>query len=359
MKSDLSQLEERQINFQVAENINYLKDQLNNKRNEMNKVTKEILIYKNNINKLEKSISHNAEISAENIIELYNKTAIVLSDKITKTLNDVEEFQKKLITNRNKRLSEDLKTYRSMLKDSENYRNEIEEYINSLYLIINTHGSFQELTILNKKIVEVNQKISSLNRYQELSKEIENEILELNSQLAKSNSDAQKYLNEQSENLESINNYFSRIIENLYGPQGAGTIDVKNNKSKKALTRFQFETKVYRDGSDGINNMKIFAFGLLLLHLGNSPYEFLVFDNKIFYGDDFEQAAELMRFISKEEISSQIIFSINQSDYNSIIQKLSLTGDENLIDDYIELELTGDESGTLLGEYIDLQIGNI
>lgn len=359
LKSDLSDLENKQVNFQVAENMNELKEELNLVRIKMRQVTNNVIISENNIRKIEKAISEKINIDFQEVKKVYDEVIEIFDDKINKSLQDVQIFQEKLIVKRNERLSVDLEEYKIKHSSSKIEQKNISEKINELYNIINTHGSFIELNALNKKIVIINQQISKLSRYQEISKEVQNSIIELKSKFAESNVEAQNYLTEQLDSIQQINSYFSEIIEYLYGENGGGLINITNNVNSSAFSRFQIQTQAYRDDSDGINNMKIFAFNLLLLNKGNSPFEFIVFDNKIFYGVDANQSSAIIKYIHENIVNDQVIFCINQSDYDAIYQKLESEHSTNLLTDFVNLELTSSEEGTLLGEYIDLKLKDI
>lgn len=356
---ELKELENKQENFKIADNLGDLQKDLGKKRETLREINKKIAIHDNRIGRIEKSLDDEITIDYDSIVNVYKETKDIFNEKVIKTLSDVYDFQKLLVVKRNERLRNDLQELKFIYKELVSERTPIEQSIDEIYKIINTHGSFSELTIINKKIVELNQQVSKLTKFQELSEENKTRIVEIRSQLAKDDLEAEKYLNSQKELKEKINAYFSNVIEFLYGESGAGQITIVNNTKKTVMSRFSFDTKVYRDGSDGIGNMKIFAFGLLLLYMRNSPYEFLIFDNKIFYGVDANQSAGILKYITKSHFKEQIILCINQSDYDAILYKLSNTNEINIITSKVKLELSGDEEGTLLGEYIDLRINNI
>lgn len=359
LNKELKELQTKQENFQVASNLNDLKEELNRNRNKVREITRKLIVNDNQIKKINSSINEEIKLKNEDIISIYNESKVILNDKVVKSLNEVQDFQKQLIINRKQRLVKDLEIYQEASKKLKENKNKIENQIDTIYKLLNSHGSFQELVILNNAIVEMNRKITSLSKFKELSDENKLRISEIKSQLASADLEAQQYLNAQKDTIEEINKYFSKIIEYLYGESGAGVINITNNDRRSTISRFKIDTKVYRDGSDGIGNMKIFAFGLLLLHIGKNPFDFLIFDNKIFYGVDAKQSASIIKYISNNNISSQIIVSINQSDYDAVIKKLEASNETNKLQDKVKLTLTGEESGTLLGQYIDLKVNKI
>lgn len=136
---------------------------------------------------------------------------------------------------------------------------------------------------------------------------------------------------------------FNSNSEMIYDVQGTLIINV-------ADTGFKFDVVIKRDGSDGIGNMKVFCYDLMLAELWSekprSP-KFLIHDSIIFDGVDERQvknALELAANTSREQ-SFQYICTLNSDN----VPRTEFSEDFNF-DQYVRLILTDDtEEGGLLG----------
>ena len=173
--------------------------------------------------------------------------------------------------------------------------------------------------------------------------------------MASQNLSAQNYLDLKSKYVQDLSNTFSQYANLMYGEQGGGYITIHNNTNENG-TRYNFSIKMNNDGSDGIKRAKILAFNYLLLKNGKHKFDFIIMDNKVFYGADFGALCRFIKFIFNQDDNNQYIFTINQSEYDAI--KKEFNNDvlfDSIVEQNIKIRLGSNEKERLLGQIIDLQ----
>ena len=156
--------------------------------------------------------------------------------------------------------------------------------------------------------------------------------------------------------LDELLHFFRSLAKRLY-PNATAGLTVANNAGDNQL-RYSIDARIESDGSDGINNAKIFCFDLTLLFKGaNHAVEFLLHDSRLFDGVDSRQVAEMIRIVGQHfgGTQHQYIASLNQ---NQLDELRSILGDDDfqkLIINNMVLQLSDEnDEGKLLGLTVDL-----
>jgi uncharacterized protein YydD (DUF2326 family) len=211
--------------------------------------------------------------------------------------------------------------------------------------VLQTHGALEEYTRLQELYLntvtdlnEINKRIEELKKIEESKSifKIEKERL-----LQRARHDYQER-HIQVERAISLFNSNSRF---LYDVPGRLIIDVGENG-------FRFRVDIRRDGSEGIGNMKIFCYDLMLAQLWSehetSPC-LLIHDSTIFDGVDERQVALALELADRESrrCGFQYICTFN----SDMIPRSEFAADFDLnFDSFVRLTLTDEsDEGGLLG----------
>lgn len=125
------------------------------------------------------------------------------------------------------------------------------------------------------------------------------------------------------------------------------------------MLRYTLDVRIEDDSSDGVNEVRIFCFDLLLLVCKQSKMRFTMHDSRLFANMDPRQRETLFRIVYDicQEDSFQYICSINEDAINSFQTLMSAEEYTRIVEDNIILELNDDSpESKLLGIQIDIDL---
>lgn len=125
------------------------------------------------------------------------------------------------------------------------------------------------------------------------------------------------------------------------------------------MIRYILDARIEDDSSDGVNEVRIFCFDLLLLMCRKSKMRFLAHDSRLFANMDPRQREMLLRIAYDVTIDSefQYICSMNEDTIMSFKNLMSIEEYREIVTNNIILELNDDASESkLLGIQVDLDL---
>ena len=335
-----SQLRERKqtlSNFRVARQYHELEANANRLTAEIHEATNNNIADKKILEFYQSSLEAENEPSPDDVTHIYESVGIELPGLVVRRLEEVENFHRIIIENRRDFLSTEIERIRRNVSSRERLIREKTEQRASLLEVLQTHGALEEYTRLQElyleivsNLNEINKRIEELNKFEEgkSALNIEKERL---LQRARRDYQERRVQAEKARELFNINSRF------LYGVPGRLIINVGDNG-------FQFNVDISRDGSEGIDNMKIFCYDLMLAQLWSerdpSP-RILIHDSTIFDGVDERQVRLALEFADRESrrCGFQYICTLNSDsvpysefaadfDFNSFV-RLRLTDESD------------------------------
>lgn len=340
-----SQLRERKktlSNFRVASQYRELEANANRLTAEIHEATNNNIAELKLLGFYQSSLEAENEPSPDDVTRIYESVGIELPGLVVRRLEEVEVFHRRLIENRREFLSSEIARIRRDISSRERLIREKTEERASLLEVLQTHGALEEFTRLQElyleivsNLNEINKRIEELNKFEEgkSALKIEKERL-----LQRARRDYQERLVQRNKAIELFNTN-SRF---LYDVPGSLIIEVNDNG-------FQFKVEINRDGSEGIDNMKIFCYDLMLAQLWSerdpSP-RILIHDSTIFDGVDERQVRLALEFADRESrrCGFQYICTLN----SDRVPYSEFAADFDF-DSFVRLRLTdeSDETGLL------------
>jgi uncharacterized protein YydD (DUF2326 family) len=280
---------------------------------------------------------------ADKLADVYKEVGVAWPDGVRRRIEDVQAFHDKVIVNRRAFLETEVgRLTRTIAQRNEDLRRRSDERA-QLLSILNTHGALAEYAGLQKlqtedvaKLAAVNQKVANLKRVDEIRSQtrIEREQLQIL---------ARAFYEERRPDRERAISLFNGFSQALYNRPGELIVDVVEGG-------YRFNVDIERQDSQGVEQMKVFCYDLMLstlwAHRRSTP-GFLVHDSTIFADVDERQKAhalELAARTSKEQ-GFQYICCLNSDG----IPSEDFSEDFSL-QPYVRVELTDEgEKGGLLG----------
>ncbi len=345
VESQLLERKETLSNFRVYPQYHELEETANRLTTEIHQATNNNFTDQKLLEFYQFSLEAEHEPSPNDVVGIYESVGVELPGLAIRRLEEVEVFHRKLIENRREFLSTEIQRIRRAISSRERLIREKTEERASLLEVLQTHGALEEYTRLQELYLnavadlnEINKRIEELKNVEELKSTLKIEKERL---LQRARRDYQER-HIQVERAISLFNSNSRF---LYDVPGRLIIDVGENG-------FRFKVDIRRDGSEGIGNMKIFCYDLMLAQLWSerdtSP-RLLIHDSTIFDGVDERQVALALELADRESrrCGFQYICTFN----SDMIPRSEFAADFNLnFDSFVRLILTDDsDEGGLLG----------
>src|SRR3989344_1696661 len=310
MHGSLGELEAERIALEGS--VNELKEQLAKFKvhpqykkieSDSNKITELIhenvndnISDKSLLNHYEKSLKEEKEPESEYIDKIYKEAGIVIPELVKKRLKEVKEFHKTVVENRRDFLSSEILSIKNNINRRENEVQILSEKRSNLFEILNKHRALDEHIALQNRNAEMVSQLENIKRKIENMKKFEEGKSALNIDLELIQQKARLALDERKKLKEKAVVLFNTNSQNLYSSPGSLSIDVEK-------AGYKFRVDIKRDGSHGIEKMKIFCYDLMktqLLSEDRIGPNFLIHDSVLFADVDERQIAHAIELGRKE-----------------------------------------------------------
>lgn len=357
IKDEINRLEEQLDKFIIAENYDSLKQEadiltqnINDFRNKIYIISKKIKMKELNLES-----SENIDVDIEKIKEIYDEANFFFEEKITKRLEEAQEFHNNLIQNRKKRLSIELNDLNIELIKSEQSMQEISTKRDSIIKDLNNSGALEERDSLKDRIKTLEEEQKDLEKYEHILNDFKKDKvqLEMNETIIKKES--LSYLEKNHNRFEEIEQKFRSLVKRFYDNTG-GSLKIVETPTARYL--FDIISDIPKQGSQGVGEVKIFCYDVLLYLLNPKLLEFLSHDGCIFSEMDKRQKTMIFKLITELVKTSSLQYFINVGDstLNEVLDKnkqINILSEEEkkVIEDSIILELNDIEpKNWLFGE---------
>lgn len=360
IKDEIERLNIQIEHFIIAENYDKLKDEADNLTEEINDFRNKIFFNtkKLKIKELNYESSINTNIDIEKIEELFNEAKFFFEDKITKRLEESQEFHNNLINNRKKRLSTEIRDLKIEIEKLQINMNFIAERRDNILKDLNNKGALEERDTLKDRIKTLEKEKQDLEKYEHILNEFKKDKSSLEVQDAVIKQESISYLEKSSKQIEFIHKTFRNLVKQFYDNEG-GSFKIEEAPTAKYL--FNINTHIPKEGSQGVGEVKIFCYDILLYLLNKDLLGFLAHDGCIFSEMDRRQKSSIFKIILSliEDDNFQYFLNIGDNTLKEILDENNeiniLSNEEKaIISNSIRLTLSDkNEKNWLFGESFD------
>jgi len=345
IKQILSRLELQVANFRVHEEYYEIQNEADIYTKDIHKLLNEFSLYEQTIKQYEENIEEENDITVKEVEAIYNEAGIYFSERITKKLDDIQNFHKTVVKNREQYLKDEIKRLEALILEKRRIIESLSAKKENIMTVLNSHGALEEfsqlqnrVSLIRQQLGDVSSRIDKLNEFSDGTSRIAIEIQELVQAIRQDHKERQGQIEE----AISIFNYNS---EALYAEPGTLSILI-NNKG------YKFDVDIKRAASGGISNMKVFCYDLLIAEISSRLHGRpvpLIHDSRIFDGVDERQIAKALKlaYQKSKECGFQYICTINSDDvpYGQFDDGFKNIFNKSIVQRYND----SDPSGTLLG----------
>ena len=357
IEEQLTHLKKNLKSFKIAKDYEDIKNDADALQQEVDAILNKITILKLQISNIDQSLEIDPDIDLKSIQSIYKEAKIYFNDTLTKRLDELNVFYKKITTSRKNRLLEQknstilkLEKHKKLLEDKQNILDKNLEYLD-------THQALDLYVSISSKIADLEADRNNILSFKNLIDEYKSNKARIDEAQAKNNQLAISYIQEIEKHRNTIRDNFRSFAKRFYPKHSSGIIIENNDQNNQ--TRYNISVRIEGDKSDGINSVKIFCYDFLLMLLGcNHKIDFLFHDSRLLDSIDPRQKCELFKIVNEYCIAfnKQYIITANENQLTDCKSSLRDTDEYNdLIRNNIIFEL-GDSSDSekLLGIQVDL-----
>lgn len=291
----------------------------------------------------ESSYQDEQPASQDLVARVYEEVGVILPEHLVRRLQEVKDFHQQVVANRKSFLQDEIKRLNDVIAERDRKIRTLTEQRASLLSILQTHGALEEYNKLQQLHLQTASQLEEVKTRIENLKKVEQEKSALRIDQERLHLEALADYEERREIRERTISLFNANSEALYEVPGKLIIDV-------APTGFKFDVKIERSASQGIEQMKVFCYDLMLAQLWalkQSGPGLLIHDSTIFDGVDERQVAHALQLAadSAEQFDFQYICCLNSDSIPW--QEFDTTFN---LRQFVRIELTDSrEDGGLLG----------
>lgn len=351
------ELEKEIAEYRVSNNYHELEKEADDKSYQKKSLENRRVLVNNYIKNIEESLKETVQVKDEKLFKIYEAAKVEIPEMVRKDIDEVLQFHRELLTSRNNRLRKELNKHKAELKEIDNEIFALGKRMDELLNYLNSHGALEEYVSLTKQLSSMQNELSKIHEYQEILKAYRDTELDAKADFIAQDKETDAYLESESKYLIKLRDKYWEYAKRFYPKKKSGLV-IKNNSGENML-RFSLEARIEDDSSDGVNEVRMFCFDLLLLECKKSKMRFMAHDSRLFANMDPRQRETLFRIIYEacQQEDFQYICSINEDALLSFQSLMSEEEFDEMIKKNIILELNDDApSSKLLGVQVDIDL---
>ncbi|MBT3210100.1 MAG: DUF2326 domain-containing protein [Bacteroidetes bacterium] len=360
IKDEIKRLDIQLRDFIIAENFDALKQKADDLTSQLNELRNQIFFNDNRLKRKEISLedSKSTNIDIKKIEQLFNEANFFFEDKVIKRLDQAQEFHTNLIINRKKRLSIETRDLKILLIQLQTDKESISTKRDSILKDLNNSGALEERDSLKDRIKTLETEKNDLEKYENILSDFKRDKSDLDVKNAIVKQESISYLEKNHEEHNENERIFRGLVKRFYDNKGGS---LKTEEAPTAKYLFNINSHIPKEGSQGVGEVKIFCYDVLLYLLNKNALNFLAHDGCIFSEMDPRQKTTIFKVILEliKDDNFQYFLNIGENTLNEILDDNNqidiLTKEEKeTITQSIRLELSDKEPKYwLFGESFD------
>ncbi len=294
LKDELKDLIKDKDEFVIAENYDKFKESADKETAGINEIRNTVHNINNNIIRKSESLKQAAmtDINLDKVKKIYEEADFFFKENISVRLDEANEFHLKLMNSRINRFKSEINSLKVEAKQLNRDLAIKEKHRDSILKDLNSKGALEEYNSINERIRTIDEEVRDLEKYKAILEGFKKDESNLDLDNARIKADSVEYLINLKENLDSLENKFRVLVKRFYKNHG-GSFKITNSKDAKYL--YNIDVHVPRDGSQGVNEVKIFCYDFLLYQLNPDLLGFIAHDGCIFSEMDPRQKSMIFK----------------------------------------------------------------
>jgi uncharacterized protein YydD (DUF2326 family) len=246
---------------------------------------------------------------AESLIRLYREADVVLPEAVRRRFDEVAAFHETVVKNRRAHLAGEIEAADARMQERAKQKVALDRRRAEVMSILRSGGALDHFTRLQEEVGRAEGVVQTMRQKLELAEQIETTKAELDLERAQLTKALQNDHREREARIREAILLFEELSGQLY--ERAGNLYVGPGRNGPEI-----DIKIEAARSQGIRNMQIFCFDMMLSELatrrGIGP-RFLVHDSHLFDGVDERQIAKALQIGAERSVAAgfQYIVTMN------------------------------------------------
>lgn len=352
IEQNISLLEKSLQDYKFLENYKNIEGQLIEVTTNINEKLKTYYSLSNKHKKIRDSFHLSQDVDTKQIQKLYNEVLQTFGDIVTRTLEEIANFKKEIIENRNKFLISKEKQLESSIKETLDEISKLEKKRSELYKKLDEKGALESIKNTYEQLtLEKSQLAGNLAILTQVD-EIQDMLFNLDITISEIKRDMLTELKNYDEPINNLRTLFQDILENAIfleddNPNGYFDISPKINSQKRNELPFKIDVEIPKADALGQSRLKIVAYDLMVFL--NNVYnkrkfpDFLIHDG-VYHGISINTKVKALNYIYHQHLANpnfQYIATFNEDEIYIPKEKQSLIGEFDFdIDKMVRAEFT-------------------
>ena len=310
----LTKIEKDLATFEIAEDFNQLKDEADILTSEIQQIRNKITYFNREIRNKNLIISSNnqLDIDVDKIASMYEEAKFFLGEDTLAHINAVKDFHETLFNNKKKKALLDIERYEKdikILNDNEKLK---DKRRSEIFKYLENKGALEEYHSLNIEKDRLKTYLEEIQRNQKSLKSFKKEQADIKIEIDQFKRELIELEDKIKDRIEFLKKAFREISEEHYEDK-PGLLDIEINDDFKTDRLYNIEPIIKGDSSDGINEMKIFVYDMLIYKLNPDLIGLIGHDNRLFDMVDERQIAKAFTYVNNN--LKQYICSISDTKF--------------------------------------------
>lgn len=326
----LKKIEKDLESFEIAEDFNQLKEEADLLTSQIQKIRNQTAYFNREIRNKQNIINVNKQtkIDLSKIEHMYEEAKFFLGSDVLAHINSVKEFHETLFKNRRDKATQDIGSLNKKIEEIRLEEKNLDLRRSEIFKYLENKGALEEYHALNKEKDSVVSYLNEIQRNQKALITFKKEQADIKIEIDKFKRDLIELEDNIRERIEFLKKSFREISEEHYDDK-PGYLDIEINNNFKTEKLYNIEPVITGDSSDGINEMKIFIYDMLIYKLNPTLIGLIGHDNRLFDMVDERQIAKAFSYVSNN--LSQYICSISDTKMDEVKKHIDLNWDEIII----------------------------
>lgn len=310
----LAKIEKDLATFEIAEDFNQLKDEADILTSEIQQIRNKIAYFNREVRNKNFIISSNnqLDIDVNKIASMYEEAKFFLGEDTLAHINAVKDFHETLFNNRKKKALLDIQRYENDIKFLNDDEKLKDKRRSEIFKYLENKGALEEYHSLNIEKDRLKTYLEEIQRNQKSLKSFKKEQADIKIEIDQFKRELIELEDKIKDRIEFLKKAFREISEEHYEDK-PGLLDIEINDDFKTDRLYNIEPIIKGDSSDGINEMKIFVYDMLIYKLNPDLIGLIGHDNRLFDMVDERQIAKA--FIYANNNLKQYICSISDTKF--------------------------------------------
>jgi uncharacterized protein YydD (DUF2326 family) len=323
----LGEISEHLDSFEIAQDFNNLKNEADILTTQIQKIRNDIA-YNNRLIRNKQMIidtNHQTDIDVNKLKNMYAEASFFLGEEVLNHIESVQEFHNTLFKNRKDRATKDISLLETNIEnikkglfDLDKRRSDILKYLENRGALEEYHSLNREKDSIKENLEQIQRDEKILNRYKKEQADIKLERDQFKRKLIDLESDLK-------DRIQFLGKSFREISEEFYNDK-PGFLHIEIIEKFNTEKLYKIEPKIDKENTgDGINEMKIFIYDMLLYKLNPTLIGLVGHDNRLFDMVDERQIGYAFDYAHKN--LSQYICSVSDTKFKEAKQYSELNLD--------------------------------